>query len=105
MNEYVGYIRVSTEEQSREGVSLDMQRSKIRAYCELNDLALVDVIEDAGISAKNITGRPGMQRALDMVFTGQADGLICWKLDRCFRSTADALLTSDKLNRLGKDLI
>jgi len=82
-----------------------MQRLKIRAYCELNDLALVDIIEDAGISAKNISGRPGFQKALDMIYQGQADGLICWKLDRAFRSTTDALAVAENLNKRGKALI
>ena len=41
----IGYIRVSTEEQSREGISLDMQATKIRAYCELNDLELTEIID------------------------------------------------------------
>ncbi len=105
MNGYIGYVSVSTEEQSREGVSLDMQRAKIRAYAELNDMALVEIIEDAGISAKNISGRPGFQRPLDTIYKGEADGLLVWKLDRAFRSTQDALTVAEKLNKRGKALI
>jgi DNA invertase Pin-like site-specific DNA recombinase len=101
----VGYIRVSTEEQSREGVSLDMQVVKIKAYCELNDMILVDIKEDAGISAKNITGRPGFQEALNMLYSGEADALVVWKLDRAFRSTQDALSVAEKLNKQGKALV
>lgn len=100
----VGYCRVSTEEQSREGLSLELQRHKIEAYCELNDLELVRVEEDRGISAKNITGRPGFQRALEAVYAGDADGLVCWKLDRAFRSTTDALTVAERLNKAGKAL-
>ena len=44
----IGYVRVSTEEQAREGISLEAQRAKITTYCELNDLELVGIIEDAG---------------------------------------------------------
>jgi len=47
----VGYIRVSSEEQAKSGVSLDNQRAKIKAYADLKDLDLVEIIEDAGISA------------------------------------------------------
>lgn len=101
----VGYRRVSSEEQSKEGVSLDMQAAKIRAYCELNDLDLVAIKEDAGISAKNITGRPGFQEALNMVYSGEADALVVWKLDRAFRSTQDALCVAEKLNKQGKALV
>jgi DNA invertase Pin-like site-specific DNA recombinase len=46
----IGYVRVSTDEQAREGVSLDNQRAKIAAYCELNDLELVEIIEEPGAS-------------------------------------------------------
>ena len=44
----VGYIRVSTEDQAKEGVSLENQEAKIKAYCELKDLDLLEIIEDAG---------------------------------------------------------
>jgi len=101
----IGYVRVSSEEQSKEGVSLVMQAEKIETYCKLNDLDLVEIIEDAGISAKNIQGRPGFQKALDMVFNGEVDGLIVWKLDRAFRSTTDALNTASSLNKKKKALV
>ena len=61
----VGYVRVSTEDQAREGVSLDNQTAKIKAYAELKDLDLMEIVADAGISAKNLN-RPGVQRVLDM---------------------------------------
>ena len=50
----IGYIRVSTEEQAREGISLENQRAKIEAYCSLSDLELIEVIEDAGKSGKDM---------------------------------------------------
>jgi len=58
----VGYVRVSTEDQAREGVSLEAQRAKITAYCQVKDLELVEVVEDAGISAKDLR-RPGVQKS------------------------------------------
>lgn len=81
-----------------------MQRAKIEAYCELNDLHLVEIVEDAGISAKDIKGRPGFRRALDMVYAGNAEALVVWKLDRAFRSTQDALAVAEEFNRNGKGL-
>ena len=42
----VGYVRVSTEDQAREGVSFDSQESKMRAYAEVNDLNLITIIRD-----------------------------------------------------------
>ncbi len=50
MQKAIGYIRVSTQGQADEGVSLEAQRAKIRAWCELNDAELVAVFEDAGLS-------------------------------------------------------
>jgi site-specific DNA recombinase len=47
----VGYVRVSTEDQSRDGVSLDSQRQKVRLYARLHGLDLADVVTDAGASA------------------------------------------------------
>jgi DNA invertase Pin-like site-specific DNA recombinase len=100
----IGYCRVSSEQQAKEGLSLALQADKIRAYCSLNDYTVVEIITDAGISAKNISGRPGLKRALDMVMSGKADGLVAWKLDRMFRSTVDALQTAEMFRANGKSL-
>jgi len=50
----VAYIRVSTDKQTDQGCSLDVQREKVALYARLHDLALVDIIEDAGESAKSL---------------------------------------------------
>ncbi len=96
----IGYIRVSTEDQAREGVSLDNQRAKIRSYCELKDLDLMETIEDAGISAKNLN-RPGAQRVLKLARKKKVDAVIVYKLDRMFRSTVDALETTGQFDKWG----
>ena len=70
----VGYVRVSTDEQAREGVSLEAQRSKIKAYAELKEMELVEIIEDAGISAKNLN-RPGVQKVLKMSKRKEVDAI------------------------------
>lgn len=57
----VGYIRVSTEGQANDGVSLEAQEAKIRAYCGLNDMELVEVYVDAGLSGKRASNRPALQ--------------------------------------------
>ncbi len=54
----IAYLRVSTEKQADRGVSLDMQRAKVKVYAELYDLELLEVIVDAGESAKSLD-RPG----------------------------------------------
>jgi len=96
----IGYIRVSTEDQAKEGVSLDNQRAKIRAYCELREMDLDGIIEDAGISAKNLN-RPGVQKVLDMARKREVDAVIVYKLDRMFRSTVDALETTKLFDKWG----
>ena len=76
-------------------MSLDAQSAKIRAYCELNDLELVDIICDAGKSAKS-TDREGLQQCLTMLSNGEASALVVYKLDRLSRKVLDALnLISD----------
>jgi hypothetical protein len=84
----IAYLRVSTDKQADRGVSLDAQRAKATAYAELYDLELVEVIVDAGESAKSLD-RPGLKRALGMLKAGEAEALLVVKLDRLTRSVVD----------------
>lgn len=84
----VAYLRVSSEKQVDLGVSLDAQQQKVSAYASLYDLDLVEVIVDAGESAKTLQ-RHGLQRALSMLKTGKAEALLVVKLDRLTRSVGD----------------
>lgn len=95
----VGYCRVSTEEQARDGISLDAQLHKIKLYAELNGLELVEVISDE-LSAKSLQ-RPGVQRILSLVSRKQVDAVIITKLDRMFRNTVDALQTASTFDHRG----
>ena len=88
MMDVIGYARVSTDEQSKEGVSIDAQIAKIKAYCMLYGLNLVDVVVDAGVSAKTLK-RPGLQSALAMLKAKKAGGMVIAKLDRLSRSVKD----------------
>lgn len=102
----VGYVRVSTEEQAREGVSLEAQAERIAAYATAHELELVGVEQDAGISGKvPPEQRPGLARALEAVRTGGADGLVVLKLDRMSRSTRDVLDLVDETRRDGWRLV
>jgi site-specific DNA recombinase len=84
----VGYVRVSTDQQAQEGVSLDAQQVRIRAHCISQDLDLVDLIIDDGYSAKSLE-RPGMKQALAMLTAKKADAIVVVKLDRLTRSVKD----------------
>ncbi|NOQ19220.1 MAG: hypothetical protein GQ571_04530 [Desulfobacterales bacterium] len=95
MKKAIGYVRVSTDDQAKEGVSLENQEAKIRSYCDLKDLELLEIIEDAGISAKNLR-RPGAQKVIEMAQKKMVDAVVVYKLDRMFRSTVDALDTNNE---------
>jgi DNA invertase Pin-like site-specific DNA recombinase len=84
----VAYLRVSTDKQADHGVSLEAQRAKVTAYAAIYDLELVDVIVDAGASAKTLE-REGLTKALGMLRSGKADALLVVKLDRLTRSVRD----------------
>lgn len=84
----VGYVRVSTERQADEGVSLDAQRAKLRAHCAALDLELVAIESDEGVSAKSLD-RPALQRALATLRDHHADALLVPKLDRLTRRVVD----------------
>lgn len=84
----VAYVRVSTEKQAEVGQSLEAQRAKVEAYASLYDLELVEVVVDAGVSAKTLN-RPGLVRALAMLESGAVNALVVVKLDRLTRSVRD----------------
>lgn len=66
----VGYIRVSTEEQTREGISLKAQEDKIKKYADLHNLKLVEVINDEGKSGKDLE-REGIQKVISFCREGK----------------------------------
>ena len=53
MQKAVGYLRVSTVGQAEDGVSLDMQEAKIRAWADMHDIELISVHSDDGISGSS----------------------------------------------------
>lgn len=84
----IGYVRVSTQEQAREGISLSMQADAIRAWCVAMGYECVDILRDEGVSAKSLS-REGLQQALAMLVAGEVDGLVVMKMDRLTRSIED----------------
>ncbi|HBA55076.1 MAG TPA: recombinase [Syntrophorhabdus aromaticivorans] len=98
MMKTLGYVRVSTDEQAREGVSLDSQKAKIQAYCDLNDLDLVEIIEDAGKSGKDLN-REGVQALLERIKGRQIDAVVVYKLDRLSRRVKDTLNIMDAIEK------
>ncbi len=84
----VGYVRVSTDEQAKEGVSLKDQEARIRAYCEARDWDLCCMYRDEGVSAKDLH-RPGIQALLHDLKGNGVDVVVVMKLDRLTRSVRD----------------
>jgi len=83
-----GYVRVSSDEQVSEGVSLDNQEAKIRAYAESQGWDLVQVYREEGISGK-IISRPQLNRMLQDIHAGGIDVVLVYKVDRLTRRQRD----------------
>lgn len=99
----IGYIRVSTERQATEGVSLEAQQARIEQWCQANGYELVQIEVDAGISGKSMDTRKGLQAALaglkkDMV-------LVFYSLSRLARSTKDALEIAERVSKKKASLV
>jgi DNA invertase Pin-like site-specific DNA recombinase len=99
-----GYVRVSTDKQADRGVSLEAQTEKIRAMAVVQGVTLLDVIVDAGESAKSLK-RPGMLRLLAAVDAGSVETVIIAKLDRLTRSVADLAELLKRFERRGVSLV
>ncbi|MCQ2509855.1 MAG: recombinase family protein [Lachnospiraceae bacterium] len=84
------YVRVSSEEQKKYGWSVDTQITDLKDYCSANDYDIVDIYNDAGISArKRYTKRPELLRMLDDCRAGKLQMVLFTKMDRFFRSVRD----------------
>lgn len=100
----VGYVRVSTEGQVTDGVSLDAQQARVRAWCEANGNPLISLHVDAGLSGCRSDNRPGLQAALTAACKAKA-ALVVYSLSRLARSTKDAIMISERLAKQGADLV
>ncbi|MDD5673412.1 MAG: recombinase family protein [Chitinivibrionales bacterium] len=98
------YCRVSTEEQSLHGCSMQAQEQRIRQYCDLYNMNIDEVVVDAGISAKNLN-RPGIQSILAAVKRREVAAVIVYKLDRLTRSVRDLAEIVDLFNKCGVSLV
>jgi len=86
----IGYVRVSTQEQHQEGISLEYQERQIGAYCALRGFEQLEIIADPGQSGKNLQRR-GIRSIIEAVKAGEVGNVIVVKLDRLSRKTKDTL--------------
>lgn len=83
------YIRVSTEDQAREGFSLPEQEKRLRAMCEYKGYEIYKIYKDAGISAKTGNTRPAFEELLQDIRNKKCNTIVVLKLDRLTRSVFD----------------
>jgi len=96
------YIRVSTEEQARGGVSLEAQEERLKAYCSMTGLEVVEIVREEGVSAaKPLSQRPGGQELLKILAQKKAQHVVALKLDRLFRDAEDALRQTKAWDKAG----
>src|SRR6266849_4350780 len=105
MRTALGYVRVSTDEQAERGLGLEAQRQRIRAYCEMKGLHLTTIFEDPGLSG----GKPLGSRSAGGRLLAEARRtkpvVVVARLDRLFRSVADAAQTICEFDRHGIELV
>jgi putative DNA-invertase from lambdoid prophage Rac len=95
-----GYVRVSTFEQSDNGSSLETQQQQIYGYCMMKGYELTEHFIERGVSGSiPLADRPEGQRLLATV--GKGDIIVSSKLDRAFRSAADALTVLEEFKAQG----
>lgn len=104
MQTAVAYVRVSTEDQANEGVSLEAQQAKLAAWCVVNDCELLASHTDAGLSGGRADNRPGLQAAIEQACRTKSV-LVVYSLSRLARSTKDTIAIGEKLDKAGADLV
>lgn len=100
----IGYVRVSTEEQAKEGVSLDNQKDRIRNYCGYKGYELLQIIEDAGISGGKNKARPGFIELLNRIESNHIGAVVLYSLERLSRDMLTLLALERLLDDKGIEL-
>lgn len=99
------YIRVSTEDQAREGYSLDEQERRIKEYCKYKEINIYKIFREEGKSAKNTEGRPMFNKMLEEMENNKFNAIVIYKLDRFTRSIVDLDNTLKKMEKKKCDLM
>ena len=89
------YVRVSTEEQAKEGYSIRAQIDKLKNYIMIKDWEFYKVYADEGISGKNIKDRPAINELIADIKAGRVHNILVYKIDRLTRSTRDLIDLTD----------
>ena len=92
-------LAVSTEEQVQEGFSIRAQEQKLKDFTRIKDWSIYSIYIDEGISGKNITERPAINRMIEDIKAGHVKNVLVFKIDRLTRSTADLIFLVDLFNQ------
>lgn len=99
------YVRVSTQEQAKEGYSINEQVDRLTKYCEAMGWEVYKVYTDPGFSGAD-TNRPGLQSMIKDIKKGRVNKVVVYKLDRLSRSQKDTLnLIEDEFLKTGVDFV
>jgi site-specific DNA recombinase len=102
MTTATGYVRVSTEQQAGEGISLDDQRTRIKAFCKGRGWDLLNIYADEGRSGGRADNRPGLWEAVESAAGGV---LVVYDLFRLSRSVSDACKILNRLQDIKADWV
>ncbi len=94
------YVRVSTEEQAKEGISIDAQIDRCQAYCKARGWQVYKIYTDAGYSAGSLN-RPALKDLLQDANTHQLNILLVYKIDRFSRKLQDLISALEDLKSKG----
>jgi len=94
------YTRVSTEDQAKEGFSLDAQLDKLRSYCKARDWIVAGEYIDDGYSGRNLK-RPAYSRMMEEM--DRWDLLLVIKMDRIHRNSKNFMLMMEHLSKKEKE--
>jgi len=101
MKKVIGYTRVSTLKQVENGYSMKSQKIQIEDYCKRNDLLLIGVLTDGGVSGGSNKQSKNYQSIMEMVRTGDIDGIVVYTISRFGRSLIDSVNSVDEMKQHG----
>lgn len=99
----IGYVRVSTQKQVNEGLSIEAQISRIEAWAQFNEYELIHVFVDEGISGKNVNNRPKLAEALSLLEKDMA--FVFYSLSRVSRNVIDTIAIGEQIRKASADMV